>query len=288
MGGGSYCSDSFATRSLTNNYANKSTREVFKQRAINNAMNPYGVTVRESRDSAEHPNSLAIVLGLDVTGSMGSIPHQLIQKGLNDIMGTILEEGVSDPQVLFLGIGDHECDDAPLQVGQFESSDELLDKWLTDVYLEGGGGGNGGESYLLAWYFAALHTRTDCFEKRGQKGFVFTIGDEPTLELLPKRALKHLMGDGQYEDFSASDLFMKASEKFNVFHIHVKQTASGSRQYVMDGWKQLIQDSLIIVDRSEDIPHAMAEAILKVTGNKATPVTMNTTTPETEANETML
>ena len=64
------------------------------------------------------------------------------------------------------------CDSAPLQVGQFESSDELLDKWLTNIYFEAGGGGNGGESYALAWYFAALKTATDSMEKSvGRKAF---------------------------------------------------------------------------------------------------------------------
>ena len=85
---------------------------------------------------------------------MGHVPHALVQDGLPHIMETILKKGVEDPQVLFLAIGDHTCDEAPLQVGQFESSDELLDRWLTDVYLEGHGGGNDGESYMLAWYFA--------------------------------------------------------------------------------------------------------------------------------------
>ena len=75
MGGGSYC---FASRSLREEdlgYKTKSAQEIFKQRSINNAMNPFGVTVRESRDSKEHPNVVSIVLALDVTGSMGTIPH---------------------------------------------------------------------------------------------------------------------------------------------------------------------------------------------------------------------
>ena len=69
-------------------------------------------------------------------------------------MDKIIQSGIKDPQVLFLAIGDHECDTSPLQVGQFESSDELLEHWLTHVWLEGGGGGNRGESYALAWHFA--------------------------------------------------------------------------------------------------------------------------------------
>ena len=168
MGGGTYSSTTRHERAVTSGYYSKPKEEIFKQREINNAMNPYGISIRESRDSVEHPNSLAIILALDVTGSMGSIPHHLVKDGLPDIMQGIIDKGLKDPQLLFLAIGDHECGDkAPLQVGQFESSDELLDKWLTDVFLEGGGGSNEGESYLLAWYFASLHTSIDCLEKRG-------------------------------------------------------------------------------------------------------------------------
>jgi hypothetical protein len=194
---------------------------------------------------------------------MGSVPHFLVKKGLPDIIDRIMKAGVKDPQLLFLAVGDHECDSSPLQVGQFESSDELLDKWLTDVYLEGGGGGNDGESYLLAWYFAAYHTAIDCFEKRGQKGFLFTIGDEPVLPEIPAKDLKDIMGDGQYENYSSHQLLAKASEKYNTFHIHVKETGAGSRQPVMDGWKQLMANNLIIAENHNDIAKVIADTILK-------------------------
>lgn len=239
-------------------YSHRSGHAVFDQRQINNAMSPYGVTVRESRDSVDHPNSVAIILALDETGSMGSVPHYLVKEGLPAIMERIIKGGVPDPQVLFLGIGDHECDQAPLQVGQFESNDELLDKWLTNLYLEGRGGGNDGESYLLAWYFAAFHTAIDCFEKRGRKGYLITIGDEPVLPRLPARVLQTLMGPGQYEDYTAVDLISRASEKYRIFHINVLETRSGSRQEVADGWKQLLSDGLIMARRREDVAEIVA------------------------------
>lgn len=236
---------------------------IFKQRQINNAMNPHGVIVRESRDSADHPNSFPIVLGLDVTGSMGSVPNFLVTKGLPKIMDKIFQGGEKDPQILFVAVGDHECDHSPLQVGQFESNDELLDKWLKDVFLEGGGGGNAGESYHLAWYFAGYKTSTDSFEKRGRKGLLFTIGDEPVLQNLPAHTMKNIMGDGQYEDFSVGALLQKARETYEVYHVHVMATMAGGRSETVNGWKRLMGQNLLIANSPEDIAGLIADTVLK-------------------------
>lgn len=274
MGHGSYSSVSRSVRADTLGYDTKSTREIFTETNINSEMNPHGITLRESRDSADHPNAIPILLGLDVTGSMGSVPHFLVKNGLPAMMDKIIKDGVPDPQVLFMGIGDHECDKAPLQIGQFESSDELLDHWLTKLFIEGGGGGNDGESYLLAWFFGALYTASDHFEKRGMKGILFTIGDEPTLGSIPSRNQKAIMGDGQYGDLPTSaELLDKAREKFEVFHLHIAETSSGSRQQVQDGWKQLMGDNVIIVERKEDVAQIIADTVLKVVNaqNSGTP-----------------
>jgi hypothetical protein len=263
MGGGSYSLYSRDVRASVSGYYTKPSNEIFKQKSINNAMNPDGISIRESRDSEEHPESLAIIIALDVTGSMGSIPLYLVRDGLPKLMGNIIQKGIKDPQVLFLGIGDHECDTAPLQVGQFESSDELLDKWLTDVYLEGGGGGNNGESYLLAWYLAGNHTLIDCYEKRKKKGFLFTIGDEPTLKEIPRHVIKGIMGDGQYNNYSDMQLLDKAKEKYDVYHLHLKQGSNGNRQDVIDGWKQIIGNNLIIIENKEDVSKVISDIVIK-------------------------
>jgi hypothetical protein len=264
MGGGSYSTDARSLRSHHLGYDTKSANEIFTARTINNAMSPYDIDIRESRDSKEHPESVAIIIALDVTGSMGSIPHFLVKEGLPLIMDKIIKSGIKDPQVLFLGIGDHECDKYPLQVGQFESSDELLDKWLTSVYLEGGGGGNDGESYLLAWYLAAKHTSIDCFEKRKQRGFLFTIGDEPCLREIKKSYLKSIVGERQFDDFTASSLLEEALKSYEVYHIHMKQGHNGRRQEVMDGWAQLIgKPNLIIAKMKEEVADVIPAIIVK-------------------------
>lgn len=261
MGAGSYSSTARSYRAKVSGYYSKSAREIFSERSMNNAMNPNGVDIRESRDSEEHPESLAIILALDLTGSMGSIPHYLVKDGLPHIMQSIIDGGIADPQLLFLGVGDHECDRAPLQVGQFESSDALLDHWLTTVFIEGGGGGNAGESYHLAWYFAANHTSIDCFEKRNKKGFLFTIGDEPVLPNLPMREVKSIMGVPQAQDYTHVELLDKAKEMYEVYHLHLKQGSNGRSERVMNGWKQLMGDNLIIIDRKEDVSSVISEMV---------------------------
>jgi hypothetical protein len=202
---------------------------------------------------------------LDVTGSMGAVPEHLVKHGLPHMMDEIIKAGVPDPQVLFMGIGDHEFDRSPLQAGQFESSDELLDKWLMDTYLEGGGGGNDGESYMLAWYFAARHTKIDCHEKRKEKGFLFTIGDEHNLPSVPGPVLEKLMGKGgQYGTLlNSSDLLEEARELYHVYHIHTAETYSGKREVVPQRWKQLMGDNLIVVQSSDHISGIIADIVSK-------------------------
>lgn len=263
MGGGFYSTECRSNRAMASGYFTKSKEDIFEEKSLTNEMNPRNVKIRESRDSKEHPQSLAIVLGLDVTGSMGTVPHYLVQNGLPAIMGKIIQNGINDPQMLFMGIGDHECDRTPLQVGQFESSDELLDKWLTKLYLEGGGGGNAGESYLLAWYFASQHTSIDCFEKRKEKGFLFTIGDEPPLKNLPAKNIKSIMGEGQFGDYDIYQLLEKAKERYNVYHLNIKEAYRGSDAVTINSWKEILGDNLINVDKHEDVAKIIAEIVGK-------------------------
>lgn len=264
MGFGSYSISDRATRAATLRYGTRDIGDIFNKRELDNGMNPKNISVREARDSEEHPNSVPIILGLDVTGSMGKIPHSLVKDGLPKIMGRIMEAGINDPQVLFLGIGDDKYDNAPLQVGQFESNDELLDNWLTKLYLEGGGGGNGGESYSLAWYFAAFKTSIDSYEKRNKKGFIFTIGDEPVHRELELKSIKNTVGEEE-RSYLASELLALAQERYHVFHIHITHGVRSSDERVIGGWKELIGDNLILTNNSNNIPKLIPEIIMKKT-----------------------
>jgi hypothetical protein len=262
MGHGSYSIASRTTRASTLGYATKTVNEIFHQNVeqrIHKDMNPLGVKLREACDSVEHPNTIPVQLYLDVTGSMGHIPHELIKTGLPTLIGK-LQTSIPDITLMFGAVGDHECDQAPLQIAQFESGDAELDMWLTRTWLEGRGGGNEGESYLLAWYFAGFHTKLDSFDKRKQKGYVFTVGDEPCLKNLPGSALRGIMGDTAIQgqgNYSCEQLLEKAQEQNEVYHIHVDHGAT-----VDPSWKVLMGSNLIVIDDHTKLVDTISDTIL--------------------------
>lgn len=262
MGYTSYSKSDRTLRAASSGYYSKSIDEVFVQnqkRQIHESMEPKKALLREAKDSEAHPLSVPIIVALDVTGSMLRIPHYLVKDGLPNMMSNIIQRGVLDPAVLFLAVGDHECDRHPLQVGQFESGDAELDLWLTRTYLEGGGGANEGESYLLAWYFASKHTVTDAWDKRKEKGFLFTIGDEPCLRNIPHLAITEIMDVPSQETYTDKELLKSAQEKYNVYHLHVMEGSAGQRS--LGYWKQLLGDHCIVIEHQEDISKKIADIV---------------------------
>lgn len=276
MGGGTYSFDRASARSSS--YRAQSREQIFSNRGLDPLMDIRG-KVRESCDSEEHPTSYPIIIGLDVTGSMGQVPENLIKEAFPEIMKAVMEKGVEHAQVCFVGIGDHYSDDAPIQVGQFETSDELTEKWLKAIYIEGGGGGNNGESYQLAWYFAAFHTKIDSFEKRGIKGTLITIGDEPCHSSVQGSVLKQLFGEGEGEMLT-SQLLKDVQKKWDIYHINVNDYAN--ERYGSDRkWRELIGGDRMVQSESmesKEIGDIIASLIItsykKNTGNT---VAANTT-----------
>jgi hypothetical protein len=262
MGGHTYSSATYDD--LKRSYATKSTAAIFTNTAVDTGMNPMNLSVRECRDSAVNPNSLAIQLWLDETGSMGDIPAHLIKNKLGSLIETLLAHKIADPAVLFGGIGDHYSDRYPLQVGQFESGTMQLNQWLTGLYLEGNGGGSGEESYLLAWLVAARHTSIDCFEKRGKKGYLFTVGDERCHESVSKEKVEQLLGYKPETDFTAEQLLREAQQRYHVFHIHCAD--SSSVRYVESQWKALLGERFIVLNDSDNLAETIATTIAVMEG----------------------
>lgn len=264
MGSGVWTSTSFSayttnTRGISIDdleNCNYTTQEIFKSRELAPELDPYNV-LRQCCDSEEHPNSFPIILAPDVTGSMGGAARKVAQK-LNTLMTELYSDNsINDPEFCIMAIGDVAYDDAPIQISQFESDIRIAEQ-LDKIYFEGGGGGNGYESYSAAWYMGLYHCALDCW-KRGKKGLIITLGDECPNPYIPARGLSKITGDNLEANVETSDLLEKVREKFNVYHISVNDKESSyeyyTRHYNIDEqWKKLLGDNYKVVTLDSLIP----------------------------------
>lgn len=257
MGSGTYSAQAHAD--LLQSRAHQSAEQVFAQTGCHPLMNPKGVRVRECRDSADHPASLGLVFALDVTGSMGEIPKMLATQELPRFMKVLTGAGVVDPQLCFVAVGDAHHDNAALQVGQFESTAQLMDEWLTRSFLEGGGGGNGRESYELALYFLAQHTELDSVVKRHKRGYVFMTGDELPYDSLSKHVVQTLVGDTLDDDLKLEEIVAELQKSYIPFFL-IPDEARRARCEAR--WRDVLGDHVLCLERPEDVCFVAAGALL--------------------------
>lgn len=238
MGCGTWSAKSFASystskRKVVDDNGYVISGQSFTQRRIHSTLNPMNA-VRMCCNTEEHPNTIPVILALDVTGSMGNACHETAS-ALSVIMSELFSK-YKDVEFMVMGIGDFECDDAPLQVSQFES-DVRIAEHLDNIYMEHGGGGNSYESYTAAWYYGLFRTRLDCFEKQNRKGIIITMGDEPMNPFLRKRDVNRVMSisDGESKAWNeeshlceSSVLYKMCSEKFDIYHIVVDEPSSSA------------------------------------------------------------
>lgn len=271
MGSGAWTSSAFnvyttSTKGSIDALNSMNYQQIYKSKGLDDKLNPYKVT-RECCDSEEHPNTIPVILALDVTGSMGSAAAEVAKK-LNVIMENLYKK-ITDVEFLSAAIGDFSYDRSPFQAGQFESDIRVAEQ-VDKIYFEGGGGGNYWESYTAAWYFGLHHTKLDCWN-RGKKGIIITLGDEPLNPYLPRDVVATVFGDNLQEDVDTDELYKKVSEKYNVYHIAINDKETSYEYYkvsathswismlgdnykvsTIDGLANMISDIIIEASTKED------------------------------------
>ena len=267
MGNGAWSTTNFFERQAARSRSGQDTFD-YSARAlktgqlrVHQTLDPYGLGIRESRDSAEHPDSNPILISLDVTGSMGRVVRG-IHRDLPHLHELLLgHKYVPHPQILFAAVGDATCDRVPLQVGQFES-DNRMDQNLENMILEGGGGGQKTESYELAMYVAARHTATDAWEKRGRRGYLFIIGDEKAYPAVQRAHVHKLIGVDPQADIPLNQIISEVQERYHLFFVIPGGAAYGNDRDVLNFWQDHVEACNVLkLENPDDTSECIAMTI---------------------------
>lgn len=277
MGSGIWTKDALATYTVSargcslDNFTTMdvSAQDVYKATKLSKLLDPFKA-MRECRDNDEHPNTMPVILALDVTGSMGGA-SVAVAKQLGQIMEDIFSnKDVPDVEFCVMAIGDLAYDTEPIQMGQFESDIRIAEQ-LDAIYFEGCGGGNKYESYTAAWYMGLNHCDLDCW-KRGQKGIIITLGDELPNPHLPirgnRKGLIDATGDNLQGNIETKDLLPEVREKFNVYHISVNDSQC-SYEYnnrcgdVDKEWKVLLGEDCYFVCGLNNLGKTISDIIVR-------------------------
>ncbi len=272
MGGSSFSRDDYNSRST---YRAAASIPVFKHdddiktgkvvASVHPSLDPFGVKIREARDSDAHPVSVPVAIMLDTTGSMQEVPR-MIEKALPKLMGHFLEDKASGkkylgegyPAILISAVDDFDAmsmggsSKGTLQVGQFESGMEI-DQNLENLWLTGNGGGTYHESYELGLYFMARHTAHDHMDKRGRKGHLFIIGDEHAYADVGADEVKSVIGDTLESDITLEEILEEAQEMYHVFFVIPNMTSYYDDKNLEKWWVQRLgqQNVLKLEDPSK-------------------------------------
>ena len=271
MGDGAYSSTASATRSAfratsgTTAFAHDVDVRAGRASALHESLSLLKKPIRESLDVPGKAPATPILVFLDVTGSMSSFPGQVISE-LHKLGKMVAEKGVvTDPQFCFAAIGDAYSDRVAIQVGEFEADDELAEKHLANIYLEGGGGGTSQESYDLALYFAAHQTRTSA-ETRGEKGFMFIIGDEGFYPAVKAEQVQHLLGGDLQSDVPTKQVIREAMEKWHVFLIRPDGVGHYGNHTIQAQWEDALEPQHVMSASLDNILALISGTISIVSG----------------------
>ena len=225
--------------------------------------------ILESRDSAEHPESNAVFVSFDVTGSNYE-NAVAAQKKLPNLM-ELLHKYLADPQVLVAANDDFNfvgknC----IQISDFES-DLRIDEHIRNVWLTRQGGGNMGESYDLMFYAAARKTVTDCFEKRNHKGYFFMYADEPIFNHVNRDQVKAVFGDQIDKDIPIADIIKELKNTYQPFILWPASSTyfESRKQYV-----KLFGDENVFTLQHPDLICEMIGSIVGLSEDRVTHETL--------------
>jgi hypothetical protein len=113
----------------------------------------------------------------------------------------------------------------------------------------------------LVPYFFARHTSIDCWDKRGLKGYLFTMGDELPYDVVHKAHVNQFIGEKIEADIPIKDIVAEVSERYHYFHLLVKQGSNFTPGQTDKLWRELLGERCLVLDQPENVAEMIALTI---------------------------
>lgn len=180
-----------------------------------------GASLVEASITSKAQRPLVIVV--DETGSMGDWPATMFSK-LPYLEHEVQYYLGNNAEICFAAIGDaHKGETYALQVRPFAVGADLK-KYLKQLVIEGGGGGNGGETYELAALYLARNMIVDPLAEP----IVIFIGDEPFFDTI---GVDHALGYSKVKlerSITAIEAFGELAKRASIYFIQKPYNESSS------------------------------------------------------------
>jgi hypothetical protein len=237
MGGDYYDRDVPETTYTTSSYSDQA-QSLGTETTVHSSLKPLRWTDENLMSDYLNP----IIFALDVTGSMGEWAKIIYDKMPMFYGQIMMQKYLSDPAISFCAIGDHTCDDVPLQVTEFGQG-KAIDQLLSKMVLLKSGNGNEHESYELAAYF--YDNNLDLLNS--ELPFFFVTGDEGFFEQIQGTTVQTVFGKGiKQESIPSSQVWASLMQKFNVFHIHKPYTSANYEKKIHKQWVDLLGEERVL------------------------------------------
>ncbi len=185
-----------------------------------------------------------IVVGIDVTGSMAHWPAEIFDR--LPLLYQTLSQYKPDLEISFCAIGDANCDSYPLQINSFGKG-PVLDDHIRALAAEGGGGGQGRETYELFGHFMNTHVRMP----NARSPFLIMFGDEGFYEKVSSDQVSTLIGDIQESDLDARTMWHELNRKFNIYMLRKPYSRDQEESIIREQW-----ESVFGVEKIIELPSA--------------------------------
>jgi len=172
--------------------------------------------------------------------------------------------------------GDAYCDDAPIQSSKFVHG-EYIRSWLKKMWREGGGGGNGYESFELSALFNLMYLDIP----NAKTPFYFIMCDEAPRSRINQDEVNQFIDSKYDKDLSSKEVYTKLFEKFKG-NVYILQNSfcgrddDGSEYYPEDTedmnnkWKKVIpkkyHDHIIKIHEEKSVFDVILGIISRATG----------------------